>query len=97
MLNKNFRDMLNALNDSGAEYLVAWCACPATLPNTARATGDFDIWIRPTRENADRVWRRLIVSVPQMKLTIEDLHTPNNVYQIGVEPDESISYLDHRG
>jgi hypothetical protein len=53
-----------------------------------RATGDFDIWVRPTKENAGRVWVALEkFRAPRRNLTIEDLCTPNNVYQIGVEPD----------
>ena len=53
-----------------------------------RATGDFDIWIRPTRENAERVWAALDkFGAPRRKLTIEDLCTPDNMYQIGVAPN----------
>src|SRR4051794_35936521 len=79
--------MLSALNDSGAEYLVVGAHAIGTY-STPRATGDFDIWVRPTRENAERVWAALdIFGAPRRKLTIDDLCTPDNVYQIGVAPN----------
>lgn len=54
----------------------------------ARATGDFDIWVRPTEENANRVWAALeMFGAPRRSLKIEDFWTLNNVYQIGVEPE----------
>jgi len=87
LLTKNFRDMLSALNDSGAEYLVVGAHAMATYGH-ARATGDFDIWVHSTKENANRVWAALEkFGAPRRNLTIEDFSTPNNVYQIGVEPD----------
>jgi hypothetical protein len=84
--------MLNALNDSGSEYLVVGAHAMLTY-GSLRTTGDFDIWIRPTKENAGRVWAALEkFGAPRSRLTIEDLHTPNNIYQIGVAP-ERIDFL----
>jgi hypothetical protein len=57
-LNKNFRDILSALNDAEAEYLVVGAYALACYGN-ARPTGDIDIWIRPTPQNSDRVYRAL--------------------------------------
>jgi hypothetical protein len=44
-MNPDFRDMLSALSEAGAEYLVvgAYAMAAHGLP---RATGDLDIWIR---------------------------------------------------
>jgi hypothetical protein len=79
--------MLNALNDSKVEYLVVGAHAMAAY-ELVRATGDFDIWVRPTQENAERVWMALEkFGTPRRKLKIEDFCCPNNVYQIGVEPD----------
>ncbi|HEX2477272.1 MAG TPA: hypothetical protein VHK01_21125 [Lacipirellulaceae bacterium] len=47
--------MLSALNDSGAEYLVVGAHAMATY-GAARATGDFDIWVCPTKDLADAAW-----------------------------------------
>ena len=85
-MNKDFAEMLDALSAEGAEYLVvgAYAVGAHCLP---RATLDFDIWIRPTRENAERVWRALVhYGAPLHDLTIEDLANPRTVFQIGVAP-----------
>jgi hypothetical protein len=78
--------MLSALNDAGADYLVVGAHALAAY-GQLRATGDFDIWIRTTPENVDRVWTALdAFGAPRRKLTKEDLCTPDNIYQIGVAP-----------
>jgi hypothetical protein len=79
--------MLNALNDSAADYLVIGAHAVAAYA-TPRATGDFDIWIRPTKDNAERVWAALDrFGAPRRKLAVKDLYTPDNIYQIGVAPN----------
>lgn len=79
--------MLSALNDAGAEYLVVGAYALATY-GTARATGDIDVWVRPTEENAQRVWTALDrFGAPRRKLKPDDLCTPDNVFQIGVAPN----------
>lgn len=50
--------MLSALNDAGAEYLVVGAYAMASYGNP-RPTGDLDIWVRPTPENAARVFAAL--------------------------------------
>ena len=50
-------------------------------------TGDMDLWIRVSDENARRVWDALErFRAPRSKLTVEDLKTPNLVFQIGLTP-----------
>lgn len=92
MLNKNFRDMLSVLNDEGVEYLVVGAYALGTyLP--PRATGDLDIWVRPTQENAERVWRSLIrFGAPRRNLNKEDLYTPDIIFHFGVPP-QRIDFL----
>lgn len=52
-----------------------------------RATGDIDLWIRISDENAERVWRALqTFGAPLFDLNIEDLKTPGMVFQIGLVP-----------
>lgn len=52
-----------------------------------RATGDIDLWIRRSDENAERVWRALqSFGAPLFDLNIEDLKTPGMVFQIGLVP-----------
>jgi hypothetical protein len=78
--------MLTALNDAGAEYLIVGAYALAVHGNV-RATGDIDIWVRPTLENAKRVWQALEdYKAPKRNLSLKDLCDPDVVYQIGVAP-----------
>ncbi len=86
MLNENFKDILNALAVTGADYLVVGAYAMAAH-GCPRATADIDIWVRPTEANAARVWAALqAFRAPLSKVTQVDFHTPDVVYQIGVAP-----------
>lgn len=53
-----------------------------------RATGDIDLWIRRSEENAQKVWRALqTFGAPLFDFKIEDLEVPGMVFQIGVIPN----------
>lgn len=85
-MNKDYRDMLSALSGENADFMLvgAYAMAAYGLP---RATGDMDIWIRRSPENAQRVWRALVVfGCPLHDLTADDLQTPEIVFQIGVAP-----------
>jgi len=74
------------LSDKGVEFLVvdAFAMAAHGFPRT---TGDIDIWIRATADNAARVWRALArFGVPLHDLTPGDLAGPDVVFQIGVAP-----------
>lgn len=52
-----------------------------------RATGDIDLWIRCSQENAVKVWRALQnFGAPLFDLSMEELQTPGIVFQIGMIP-----------
>ena len=52
-----------------------------------RATGDIDLWIQCSDENAEKVWRALqTFGAPLFDLNIEDLKTLGMVFQIGLVP-----------
>ncbi len=85
-MNRDFFDMLSALSGEGVEYLVvgAYALAAHGLP---RATGDLDVWVRPTTDNAERVLRALrSFGAPVLDLTRDDLLRPDTVFQIGVAP-----------
>lgn len=85
-MHRDFSDMLSALNDSGAEHLVVGAYAMA-FHVYVRATTEIDIWLRPTPENAHRVWEALgAFGAPTSHLTEADLHAPDMVYQFGVAP-----------
>lgn len=83
---QDFDEMLLALHESGAEYLVVGAHAMAAH-GVPRATGDLDIWVRPTAENALRVYEALSrFGAPLTDLTPGDLQTPGTIFQIGVVP-----------
>ena len=83
----DFAEMLRELSDAGAEFLVVGAHAVAAHVQP-RATKDLDVWVRPTRENAERVWRALIrFGAPLDELTIDDLFVPGTIYQIGFPPN----------
>jgi hypothetical protein len=85
-MNPDFLDMLSALNEAGAEYVIVGAHAVAAH-GSPRATGDLDLWIRATRENAERVLEALRrFGAPLYDLTVEDLSSPDVVFQIGVPP-----------
>jgi hypothetical protein len=99
MLNENFKDMLSAFGEAGAEYLLVGAYAMAAH-GCPRATADIDFWVRPTDTNAARVWSALeTFGAPLSKVTVADFCTPDVVYQIGVAPQRidiltSISGVD---
>jgi hypothetical protein len=86
LLNPDFRDMLSALSAEGVDYLLVGAYAMAAH-GRPRATGDIDILVRPSPEDAKRVLRALKrFGAPLMDLTEADLATPGNVFQIGLPP-----------
>ncbi len=86
MLNPDYRDMLSALNEVGAEFLLVG-AYALAAHGRPRATGDMDIWVRSTRGNADKVMVALArFGASVQDLTSADLATSGTVFQIGVAP-----------
>src|SRR5688572_15913622 len=78
--------MLSALSAEGADFLVVggWALAAHGFP---RATKDLDILVRPTAENARRVFRALQkFGAPLAGVTERDLMDAETVVQIGVEP-----------
>jgi hypothetical protein len=85
-MNPDFVEMLSALHDAGAEYLVVGAHALAAH-GRPRATGDLDIWVRPTPTNAKRVYGALArFGAPLDDLTPDELAAPDLVFQIGVVP-----------
>jgi hypothetical protein len=78
--------MLAALCAAGAEFLLVGAHALAAH-GVPRATGDMDVWVRPTPENARRVWDALVsFGAPLSDLELGDLHSPDVVFQIGLPP-----------
>jgi hypothetical protein len=58
LLNPDFIDILSAFSEEEVEYMVVGGYAMA-FHGYVRATGDIDLWIRISEENAQRVWRAL--------------------------------------
>ncbi len=58
MLNQDYKDMLSAFNDEKVDYMIVG-AYAVAAHGVVRATGDIDLWIRSSQDNARRAWRAL--------------------------------------
>jgi hypothetical protein len=92
--------MLSALNDAGADYLIVGAYALGAYGNP-RPTGDIDFWVRPTPENAERVFDALkSFGIPRSWITSDiELTDPDAVFAFGVPPERidiltSISGID---
>jgi hypothetical protein len=86
-MNRDYVEMLNELSAAGADYLVIGAHALA-VHGFLRATKDLDIWVRPTEENARRVWAALVrFGAPLRGVAVEDFATRGTIYQIGIDPD----------
>jgi hypothetical protein len=85
-MNQDFAEMLSALIEAEVDFLIVGAHALAAH-GFPRATGDLDIWVRPSPDNAKRVIQALgTFGAPLFDLTTEDLTRPGVVFQIGVAP-----------
>lgn len=85
-MNEDFLDLLRALCDAEARFLVVG-AYAVSVHAEPRTTGDLDIWIDHAPENAARVYRALgAFGAPLHELSVDDLGQPDLVFQIGLPP-----------
>jgi len=85
-LNPDFADLLRALSGADARYLIV--GGYALGPHgVLRTTGDLDVWVEATLENAARVHAALAAfGAPLRDLSVQDLATPAIGFQMGVPP-----------
>jgi hypothetical protein len=84
----DWSDLLHALLDAGARYLVVGAHAMA-VHGVPRGTQDLDVWVDRALENAERVWRALAAfgaPLDALQLTIADLTRPDTVIQLGLAP-----------
>ncbi len=87
-LTRDFTDLLNEFIAGDVEFLIVG-AHAMGAHGVVRATGDLDVWSRPTPDNARRAWdalRAFGAPVQAHGLTVEDLARPGTVYQMGLPP-----------
>ena len=82
----DFRELLECFNASSVEYLIVGSYALA-FHGAPRYTGDMDLLVNPTRENAERVLSALAdFGFGSLGLVPEDLDRPDQILQLGVPP-----------
>lgn len=87
-MNEDFRDLLRALLEAGARFLVVGAHAMA-VHGVPRATGDLDVWIAVDPDNADRVMQALVrfgAPVSTLGVSRADFLRQDQVVQIGLPP-----------
>jgi hypothetical protein len=85
-MNQDFVDLLRAFTAADVRFLIVG-AYALALHGRPRATGDLDVWIEATPENARRVVRALAAfGAPLTDVAEADFAREGVTYQIGVPP-----------
>ena len=83
---RDARDLLRAFCAREVRFLVVG-AHALGFHGAPRATGDFDLLVEPSEENARRVMAALgDFGAPLFDLSVDDLARPGTVFQMGVPP-----------
>lgn len=86
--NSDLIDLLRALNDAGAEYLIVGGYAFA-VHGRVRATKDADIFVGTNEENASKVYRALkAFGAPLTNLRVDDLMEPETFFIMGRAPNQ---------
>ena len=83
---KDFRDFLKLLNQNEVEYLIVG-GYAVGLYGYPRATGDIDVWISQSKENAYKIINVLTeFGFNQNAISIEFFITDNQITRLGLPP-----------
>lgn len=86
VIQKDFRDLLELFNKNRVEYIIVG-AYALAFHGVPRFTGDIDILVNPSQENADRVITSLDeFGFGSLGLSSEDFCQKEQVIQLGVPP-----------
>ncbi|KAF0162280.1 MAG: hypothetical protein FD188_234 [Ignavibacteria bacterium] len=86
VLHQDYKELLKLLNENKVEYLVVG-AFALGFYGSPRNTGDIDIWIKISKENAQRMEKTLIdFGVSSLGYSEKDFLEESSVIQIGVPP-----------
>jgi predicted nucleotidyltransferase len=86
MFSKDFHQFVESLTEAKAEYLIVG-GYAVGFYGHPRYTGDMDIWINQTSENAKKVIKAIeIFGFSSLGITESDLLTPHNIIQMGNPP-----------
>ena len=86
MLNEDYKEMLQLLNENKVIYLVVGAYAMAVL-GYVRATGDIDFFVEPSAENSRRLYAALkSFGAPLNEINENTFCDTDIIYQIGVAP-----------
>ncbi len=87
MLNQDFKEFIELLNQNSARYLVVGGYAVA-LHGHPRYTKDIDIWIELAEENAAKVIKAIDqFGFGSLGLRVEDFLVPDQIIQLGYPPN----------
>lgn len=86
-MNRDFLDLLRAFAARNVRHLVVG-AYALGVHGRPRATGDLDVWVEATPDNAARVLQALAdFGAPLAGVTADDFSKPGVVFQMGLPPE----------
>lgn len=86
MFSQDFKEFLKLLNKNSVDYLVVG-GYAVGFHGFPRYTGDIDIWVNATTENAERVLKTLDdFGFGDFNLSKEDFLIKKNLFQLGNPP-----------
>ena len=90
-LTRDFADLLSAFISHDVQFLLVG-AYAVAVHGHPRGTGDLDLWIDCTPENASKTYAALAAfGAPLGDVTAGDLACPGIVVQVGVAPLRAVS------
>ena len=85
-MNQDFLDLLRAFIDGNVRFLIVG-AYALAVHGRPRATGDLDVWVDATPENAAKVMAALEqYGAPTDQVSTQDFSRPGIVFQMGLPP-----------
>jgi hypothetical protein len=85
-LSQDFKEFIDLLNAHKVEYLVVG-GYAVNNYGFVRATGDIDFWVKPGKENADRVIKTLLeFGFGSLDIDENDFINEDRVVQLGYPP-----------
>ncbi len=86
MLNEDYREMLQLFIEEKVEFLLVG-AFALAVHGLPRATGDIDFFVKPDKENSEKIYRALSrFGAPVAGISKNDFQSDDLIFQIGVVP-----------
>lgn len=85
-IQQDFKELLELFNRHKVEYIIVGSYALAYY-GSPRYTGDIDLYVNPSRENAEKIISALKdFGFGSLNLTIEDFCIPQQIVQLGKPP-----------